>query len=1790
MKRWLIFCVLSTFFLPQIAFGARPFAEAYSNVTQGAFSRAANGVMTCDRTRESSSRCDSIQSTNGAISFSNNTTYTRWIDVDGFVDADLDGLDDTYNSSSADLSVPATGRVVWGGLYWQGNTQNSGSRTNVATGSTNTVEVRLANSTSYLTVTADWCDTIGSRYACYADVSDLLPAAPTGTYTVANVFAHTGQDDYVGGWELLVAYEDESLPLRSLSVFHGHESYGGGSSQTFVISDFLTPLMGPIEAEIGVMIAEGDANASDNLDFQSEFAATATTVTNDLGDGSIEAFGSNVTTRSPAYRNLLGHDSDTFDVGAEMVNGAREATITLPGSGGETNELIKVDFAVDVYFPDVSATKTVTDLDGGDVVVGDTLRYTLRVENSATADDGAVSVVLTDELSPLLDFVPGSIAVTQTPTSGPAVGPKTDQPGDDVATWDSAMRTLTVNVGRNASSTSGGELSPGESMEFTFDAVVLPSSANQLVSNTATVTYQGATLAGANRLRIATTSSDDPTTPGGGPTDVTPGEDPDGDGLSEGDNDEDNDGIPDATEGFGVDPSADSDGDGIDDWADSDAPGFVDADGNGVDDRYDLDGDGIPNHRDLDSDGDGLSDIFETSGAALDTDSDGVIDSMIDADQDGILDVVDQDQGGTPLTIPNTDGTGLTDPYDPDDDDDGIPTSVEVSDSTAFGADIDGDGLPAWRDTDSDGDGIDDALETADIDVDGVPDYLDPDQGFLTAPAQGERSRSGDVTVTGQTEPGASVAIEIVSDGGASAASQTVTADGSGGFSQTFTGLADGDYTVSATATDATGASFTDSVDISVASVFVTFDEPVDGALTNDATPTLAGRSDPGTAVTIVIDEGTASEVTLNTTTNGAGDWFLFAPPLSDGLHIAVARADDGAGNTAEDSVQFTVDASPPVVSVDAPADGSTISDNTPSIDGTASAGESVDVSIDGTRVTTVTADANGDWNYQVGIALADSVHLVEARVRDAAGNESTATSQFTVDTSAPAVAISTPRDGATVGSAEPTVSGTTEPGADVTITIDGTVVATVTADSNGNWSYASMTLADGMHTVTASASDAAGNVSDDATVSFTVDTTLPFVQISEPQNGTTTSNATPTVVGRADPNAFIQIEVDGSFVGSAAADTNGDWRFTVPNALVEGSHVVQATANDGVNVATDSVAFSVDLTAPVLTIDTPSNGDTTGSTPTITGTSEPGATVVVTLPDGTEVTTTADMNGDWSVTTAVIPEGPARILVTASDDAGNETPRTVDVVVDVTDPLLEITNPDDNTTKSDPLLTFEGTTDEPNAEVVLVLDSVEISRTMSDAFGDWSYTPTTPLSDGPHTLRAFVEDDAGNRGEDTVDFIVDTRAPIVSIATPTEGEEVTTARPVISGKAEAGIVVEIFIDGTKVADATADANGDWSYTPGSDLADGDHTIRAEATDAAGNTGSDESNFTVDTVAPFVTVQVPADGSVISAATVAVAGRTKPGETVEVILDGTRVGESVAGPSGDWTFVVIGLSEGEHTVEGRVTGASDSSTFTVDRSAPAVSIDSPDDGDLINDSTPEISGAAEPNSTVEIFVDGQKVAEVTTDANGDWSYSSDELDDGEHTVEARSTDAAGNEGTSGTVTFTLDTTPPDLAVDSPTDGESVTGATTVSGTAEPGAVVEVFVDGEKVGEATADEDGGWSVDLGDLGEGEHTIDVVARDEAGNEAEVGPIEISVESGSNNGNNGTGNNGTGNNGNNGTGNNATGPNGSDDDAFNDSYLAGGCVQAAQSSGLSGSLPGGIVLVLIALVGSRLRRRRS
>lgn len=584
------------------------------------------------------------------------------------------------------------------------------------------------------------------------------------------------------------------------------------------------------------------------------------------------------------------------------------------------------------------------------------------------------------------------------------------------------------------------------------------------------------------------------------------------------------------------------------------------------------------------------------------------------------------------------------------------------------------------------------------------------------------------------------------------------------------------------------------------------------GAPTDASLPILAGTGEPGGTITIY-DNGV---VVGTTTVLPNGTWSVTPNgPLPDGTHSITVTETDAAGNLSATSepVIFTVDTTPPLApgNLVVSNDGGTIS-------GTAEPGSTVTIREGGALVgTPVVADSQGNFSLTLTPPKLNG-EILTADATDTAGNTSPTTSAVAPDITPPQtpVIVSVIDDVQTstgpvgpngiTNDRAPTVNGTGEAGSTITIYNGSDVLGTVVVPSSGLWSFTPPApLTDGTYVLTAKATDPAGNpsgLSDSWTID--VDGTAPgapvISQVVDDVPGRTgaidlngtTNDTTPTLSGTAEANATVTVRVDGVAVGTTVANGLGVWIFTPSTPIGEGPHDLTAVSTDaagntsGVSNTWTLTVDSVAPAAPIITQvvdDVPErlgalnpNDSTNDTTPTLNGTAEPGSTVTIRL-DGTDlVTVPVDNNGAWTYTlTTPLVSGPHTFTVVATDTAGNTsqpsggftltvdtTPLVAATIGTVTDDVGGVQGPlssGDTTDDTKPQL--QGTA--PADATITIYDGTTLLGTATlDGNGGWSFTPVTPLTDGPHSLTVHATDAAGNTTISSPFVLtVDTVAPV---------------------------------------------------------------------------------------------------------------------------------------------------------------------------------------------------------------------------------------------------------------------------------------------------------------------------------------------------------------------------------------------------------------------------------------------
>ncbi|WJM81528.1 Ig-like domain-containing protein [Pectobacterium brasiliense] len=847
---------------------------------------------------------------------------------------------------------------------------------------------------------------------------------------------------------------------------------------------------------------------------------------------------------------------------------------------------------------------------------------------------------------------------------------------------------------------------------------------------------------------------------------------------------------------------------------------------------------------------------------------------------------------------------------------------------------------------------------------------------------------------TGVIDPGQSVSVSVTNGTITTTYNATVAANGQWSVTLPAADLAalgDGTHTINVTATDHAGNTGSGSgtftsviVGVPVASLDTPFG---DGKLSlADAQPgaTLSGQtgltSNVGQTVSVSIN-GTS----LPATVNADGSWSLSLGrqaliDLPDGTVNFTVIVTDSAGNTSTTTATASVlTTTLPAATLDLPfGDGILNATEIQAIQtltgktGITSTGQEVIVTV--TNKTTLAettftavADGLGGWSRDLSPAdlaiFTEGNYSISVKVTDWVGNTSTSAS---LDVSSaqtlPAPLIDVVPFGLDniLSSAEAasalTFSGRTQIGGNgqsVKLEIDlNGIRYTATVDNAGNWSVtlppnALNSLADGSHTITVTAVDAAGNVGS-APISFTSDLTPPAITLNTPfDDGYLNIVEAGTLAGRTlSGNAGDAVSVNVTLGGQPLVVqlSGGIWTATLTPAqlsqLTDGTHTISITATDSVgNSATlNSQAILAVQAAPTVSITTFAGLDglnyaESRATQAVSGTStglEVGQNVTVRL-NGVDYTTKVLTGGTWSVNIPpsalqVLPNTSHTLSVSAQDKAGNPTdPSSVNFNVNLTPPPTVMTiDPisTDNIINASEIggnITISGRSIGPASSMTAVQISVNgvllQPNPITDINGNWSITiPALPTfsSQGEVFITATSLD-----ATLTTIVTVDTIAPtldIVSFASDNvlNGAEASTAQT-ITGTAsttEAGQLVSVVLNG-KTYTAQVSVTGDWSVNvPAADLAllaDGSHTITATLTDKAGNTTTDTQVVTVDTDIPLLSVTL-FDNNILTLAEAlagaAITGRGEVGATV-TLTAGPLTGTTTVGLDGNWSIPIL---------------------------------------------------------------------------------------------------------------------------------------------------------------------------------------------------------------------------------------------------------------------------------------------
>ncbi|WP_457769098.1 Ig-like domain-containing protein [Enterobacter bugandensis] len=994
-----------------------------------------------------------------------------------------------------------------------------------------------------------------------------------------------------------------------------------------------------------------------------------------------------------------------------------------------------------------------------------------------------------------------------------------------------------------------------------------------------------------------------------------------------------------------------------------------------------------------------------------------------------------------------------------------------------------------------------------------------------------------------------------------------------------ISGLSDGTVTVTASVTDAAGntgsGSHNVTVDTGLPSVGF---NAISGDNILNAVEKGQELSVSGTSANLA--EGTLVTVTLNgknytATTAADGTWSLTVPAadlagLGEANYTLSAAATNGVGNSVSNTANLLVDTALPTVTINTVAGDNVINAAEVAAGQTitgkvanAEAGNTVTVNIGGNSYT-ATVQSDLTWSVSVPesvlTALGNGDLTVSATVTNGHGNTGTGERDIAIDANLPGLRVDTVAGDDVINSIEHTqnliVSGTSDglaAGTTLTVTVNGkTYAASVLA--NGTWSAAIpaadvAAFAAGTVTVTVAGQSAAGNP---VTISHDVTVDLAAVAIS------IDAIATDDVINAAEKGADLVLSgstsnveenqtVTIAFGGktyTAKVDADGNWTATVPSAdlagLKDGDASVQVSVtNVHGNSATAGREYSVDTTAPTVTIDTVAgdnviNGSEAAAGVAISGTTtaEAGQTVTVTL-GGKSYTAQVQQGGIWSVNVpgtdlSALADNGYTVQVSVSDAAGNPGSAGKAITLDTTPPSVSFkaVAGDDviNSVEHGQAQIVSGTANGASVgdKLVITIGSNQYTTTV-DASGNWSVgvpaSVISALTDGTVTISATITDSAGNSSTQTHDVVVNTASVALTVNTLSGDDVINAAEAgsslVINGSSAqfaSGTQVTVTLNG-KTYTATIQNDGSWTTTvPAADvgaLADGEsYQVSVSAQDSAGNSASATHGISVDTTAPVVSIATLSGDDMLNALeaqqplTVHGSSSAEAGQTVTVTLGG-KTYTALVGSDGTWTLDVPAadlaiLSQGALTVTASVNdkagnGGQTTHTLTVDTAAPTVTISTVADDDIVNNAE-QLAGqtirgttTAEQGQTVTVSFSGHSY-QATVGADGTWSIFVPGRDflglsDGDYTITASVSDRAGNPG-SATHDVTLNGDVPTITINTFAQDDIVNAAEhgtplVVSGTtdAPAGQTVTITLNG-KTYAATVQNDGTWSYTVG----------------------------------------------------------------------------------------------------------------
>jgi RHS repeat-associated protein len=894
---------------------------------------------------------------------------------------------------------------------------------------------------------------------------------------------------------------------------------------------------------------------------------------------------------------------------------------------------------------------------------------------------------------------------------------------------------------------------------------------------------------------------------------------------------------------------------------------------------------------------------------------------------------------------------------------------------------------------------------------------------------------------------------------------------------------------------------------------------------------TISGGSDDAINATV-----NSAAATVNT----SAKTFTSAPlTLVEKSNSIIVSGKDVAGNTGTATINIVLDNIPPHVAISSPANNAVVSGDPAHVVVSGTTGD------DQTSVTSVkvndhpvTLNADGTWTITLDLSAGSSPATITAVATDAAGN--TANASISVVTIPPPVlSLISPAPGSLVKTRTVNLSGSA--GTATTVTVNG-LSATV---ASGGWTLANFDLGvDGAHTLTIVGTNAGG--SSTITPTLTVDTTPPTI----------TATASPAANGAGWNNGDVTVTFTCSDSGSGIATCQAPITISTEGA----SQTVSGTATDKAgNSATASLTLKIDKTAPAFTftshhdnqiVNTPQVVITGGSDDAITATVN-GQTATINTPAKT-----------FTSPAITLTEGNNAIVVTGKDVADNSGTATITLNLDDIKPHVAITSPANNATVPDPKkVVISGTASDDQTAVASIQVNGNPATVAAD--GTWTITLDLSAAASPIDVTVVATDVAGNFTTTKISVIT-LPPPTLTLTLPPPGSYVNLHTVALSGGAGSADSVTVNGQPATVANSAwsiasfdlgndgpvtltitgTNAGGSTTITPslfvdtvppqiqaavspapnaagwnntnvtvtftcvdsGSGIATcpgaanvtteaAGQIITGTAVDKAGNTAAVRVTLNIDKTAPHFTFTSHTNNQIVTAPKVTIVGGSD--DAIAATVNGVA---AVIDPAAKTFTATLTLVEGSSSIVvtgSDIAGNSGSATRTlvVDTKAPQISITSPAADACLNTSTLDIKGTASDTNFKNITVQlGGTTVTPVVDASGNWLANFPNVPEGKALFTVTATDTVGHTATSS-LTVNIDRTAPAIAF---TEGGVPFAATLLNRgvtplvrvtDADPAPVLTVTLDGAAYAAGTSI-----------AAEGQHTLDAVATDCAGNRNE------------------------------------------------------------------------------------------